>query len=365
MLINLIDQNHIEIEGDTECERFDIKTIGYILKGTKTGSFSDKRHFYNDIVNNEYTGIDCCLYDKLLRDTHKLGFKPFFEPQILLNSSLIVEDEICFKKSDLETIISLFKAKYQMNQKFYNQRISQAIELMMTDFFLESDSVLKYEEKVGDVEKFMRFDDSVVDYKFNSSKSLEKSHRILLDIANRNLYCYVGKYSIIPKTNDTLCVNERMEAVKKFARFNEETLLNYLSEDDCNVQKGEIRIYKESEYFGIDEDSDNSFIEKIPFYDEKYGKVHFHKEDLSDLDPKNNQKKNIKIFLVNTTKDNNGLHKNIDKIKALQNALERYHKENSSSQQGLISLHKSPGKNVSEKPEINFQNYMKKNNIKF
>ena len=116
-----------------------------------------------------------------------------------MNSSLIINDEICYRYHDAFSVYDFYNAKYTIATKFYFHRISTSIELMITDVFKYIDLVYNIKDNIIDNnDKFIYFFDSFIHNIKNSNKdnnrNIKEAKLILDNIDKRNLYTFVGEY---------------------------------------------------------------------------------------------------------------------------------------------------------------------------
>ncbi len=104
---------------------------------------NNSKKYYEQIVFNEKTGIDCDSFDNLNRDIYKYGIKPLYDHNILMNSTQIINDKICYRYEDAFSVFDYYNAKYTISTKFYFHRISTAIELMFIDILKNIDKIYK------------------------------------------------------------------------------------------------------------------------------------------------------------------------------------------------------------------------------
>ena len=305
IILKLIEDKGIDPEcmtNKSDNENFDLNIIKNIFTNATNNS-----KFYEKIVFNPNTLIDCESFDNLNRDTFKYGINSLFDHTILMNSAYVMNDEIFYNHNDASSISHYYNSKYIVELKYYNHRVATAIELMIKDVFKLMDQYSPLIDIINDNNKYLYFFDCYIHNIKNiekENKYIKEAKNILNNIDKRNLYTWVGEY-YLPNDNDS------EKYIKEFKEFNANTLIENKNKDDVKLNPDEIRIKKDIICLGPGSDPFNNIL----FYDNEYNTGKLKQEDVSKLLPKRYKYKIIKIFL--TSKDNN-------KIKAAANALNNY-----------------------------------------
>ena len=286
--------------------------------------------FYEQIVFNHKTGIDCESFDNLNRDIYKYGSPPLYDYNILMNSTQVINDEICYRYKDGFSVYDYYNAKYTIATKFYYHRISTAIELMFTDIIKLIDPLYNFNDLIKNNDKFIYcFDSFLYNIKLKENKQLEDAKIILENIDKRNLYTFIGEYYLSNKQSDS-----------EFNNFDANTLLENRNKTDVKIDQDEIRIKKDVLYLGP---GDFDPLNNIYFYDNEYNIIKRKNEDVSKLLAKRFKSRIIKVFLINKDKK---------KILAAQNALENYKQK----YKGYTHIYKSEQKIKNDEGNINNYN---------
>ena len=260
--------------------------------------------FYEQIIFNPKTGIDCESFDNLNRDIYKYGSPPLYDYNILMNSTQIINDEICYRYKDAFSVYDYYNAKYTISTKFYYHRVSTAIELMFTDIIKLIDPIYNFKDLINNNDKFIYFFDSFLyNIKLNNkeNKEIKEAKKILENIDKRNLYTFLGEYYLSNKQTEN-----------EFNNFNEKTLIDNRNKTDEEINPNEIRIKKDVLYLGP---GDFDPLNNIYFYDNEYNVIKRKNEDVSKLLAKRFKSRIIRVYLINKDKK---------KIEAAQNALDNY-----------------------------------------
>ena len=327
LILKLIELKGIDPESNqNDNENFDLN----LMKKIFTRNNNSKK-YYEQIVFNEKTGIDCDSFDNLNRDIYKYGTKPLYDHNILMNSTQIINDKICYRYEDAFSVFDYYNAKYTISTKFYFHRISTAIELMFIDILKNIDKIYNFSDIINNNDKFIYFFDSFIyNIKNNKkeNKEIKEAKKLLEDIDKRNLYTFVGEYYLSNKQNDN-----------EFENFNEITLIENRNKKDEELNRNDIRIKKDIIYLG---QGDFDPLNNIYFYDDEFNIIKRKNEDVSKLLAKRYKSRIIRVFIID---------KNKKKIEAAQNALENYKKK----YKGYTHLYKSESKINDE--EENVYNY--------
>ena len=305
IILKLIESKGIDpecITNKNEEENFDLNIIKNIFNKK-----SNNPKYYEKIVFNQKTQIDCESFDKLNRDTYKYGGKPSFDYNILMNSTYIINDEICYNDKDSFCVYDYYNAKYAITTKYYKHRVSTAVELMIADVYKLIDNVTPLIDIINNNDKYLYFFDSFIhNIKHNEKDSqyIQKAKLILNNLDKRNLYTSIGDYYLSDDNSE--------KSIDRFDKFNINTLIENRSKDDAELNTDDIRIKKDIICIGS---GNNDPINNILFYDNEFNIVKRKAEDVSKLLPNRYKSRIISVFL--TTKDK-------EKIKAAQNALTNY-----------------------------------------
>ena len=330
LILDLINSKGIDPECFTnknDKENFDLNIIKNIFTNNQNNS-----KFYEKIVFNPKTGIDCDSFDNLKRNIYKYGNKQFsFDCNILMNSMYIINDEIYFNSDKLFSIYDYYNSKYLFTTKYYNHRVSTAAELMITDIYKLMDNVTPIKDIIDNNNKFTHFFDSfILNIKHNEkdNSNIKKAREILNNIDKRNLYTWIGDY-YFPNDLPFNYLNE-------FDKFNANILIENKDKDDVELKPDDIRIKKEVHTFGS---GNGDPFSNLLFYDNEYNIIELKAENVSKLLPNRYKSYVIRVFVTN---------KDEKKIEAATNALKNY-KE---IYKGITLLYKNEQK--SENKEILF-----------
>ena len=344
LILDLINSKGIDPECFTnknDKENFDLNIIKNIFTNNQNNS-----KFYEKIVFNPKTGIDCDSFDNLKRNIYKYGNKQFsFDCNILMNSMYIINDEIYFNSDKLFSIYDYYNSKYLFTTKYYNHRVSTAAELMITDIYKLMDNVTPIKDIIDNNNKFTHFFDSfILNIKHNEkdNSNIKKAREILNNIDKRNLYTWIGDY-YFPNDLPFNYLNE-------FDKFNANILIENKDKDDVELKPDDIRIKKEIQTFGP---GNGDPFSNLLFYDNEYNIIELKAENVSKLLPNRYKSYVIRVFVTN---------KDEKKIEAATNALKNY-KE---IYKGITLLYKNEQKKRNSQNGFNdFHEQLSKKKINF
>jgi HD superfamily phosphohydrolase len=131
--------------------------------------------WYDHLVNNKKTGIDCDKMDYLLRDSLNFGLQIKFDPHRIFRNSRVIDNELCFCERIQDEIMTCFLIRNKMNKNIYRHSKILNIESLyiqqMNLHLKMKDKILKMcQEK--DIPSFIQMND------YNIIQELEKWNEI-------------------------------------------------------------------------------------------------------------------------------------------------------------------------------------------
>ena len=156
-----------------------------------------------------------------------------------MNSAHIINDEICYNYENSFSIYDYYNSKYVITTKYYNHRVSTAIELMIADVYKLIDNVVPLEEIINNNDRYINFFDSfILNIKHNEKDNpdIKQAKSILNNIDVRNLYTSIGDYYLS---------NESLYNLNEFDKFNINTLIENRNKSDVELNPDDIRIKKD------------------------------------------------------------------------------------------------------------------------
>lgn len=137
MLEYLVDANHIDTScsgrGDTDLvarvQR--LITSGHRRSGGGADGTRPGRGYLGEIVANARNSVDVDKFDYIQRDCQNCGLKNSADFTRLQLYMKVIDDEICFKASEVLNLYELFHTRASLHQRVYTHRKAKAIEYMV------------------------------------------------------------------------------------------------------------------------------------------------------------------------------------------------------------------------------------------
>ena len=169
---------------------FSVEEVNFIIdviNPTKEG-------YKYQIVSNK-NGIDVDRFDYLMRDIHMTGLNYGIEFQRIMNYSKIVDGKVKYSDKVKTNIEDFFHIRFIMYREVYNHRKVRGLEHMMKKYLQLIEPVVNIKNVVvsDDIEKFLEFDDSILNRKDVS----EEAKYIVLRMKTRDIYKMVGEIELI------------------------------------------------------------------------------------------------------------------------------------------------------------------------
>ena len=277
----MIDKNNIDLDKN------DIIFIKNYIQNTDL-----KEGFKYEIVANYNNSIDVDKFDYLMRDMYYLlGYSKIHDFSKIFKNTRIIDNTICYNSKISLDIYNLFQQRYLMHKQFYNHKIGKAVEYMIRDILIESNSTFKIADSINDVSRFINFTDDIINtIKITNNVNLNNAKKIIKRLDTRNFYQFIDEY-IIP--ND---ISYNLKKIKP---------IDILSYDSSNININDIIVYDKKINYNY---SDKNPVDNVYFYDNnnlEY-KYKMPKENISLLLPNIFEERIIRIYSkINDTHINN------------------------------------------------------------
>ena len=189
----MVDDNGMDLDKgviDRVCDLITSSNVESTTPGTK---------FLWDIVANKRNSIDVDKFEYLLRDQHSTGVKGNVDVGRLMSFMKVIDDQICFKASEVYNVYDLFHTRANMHQKVYTHKKAKAIEYMIVDALVEADVAWDSEisKSIWDVNEFIRLDDTILKrIEWSKESKLQKGRDLVRKIRRRELYQYVNDFAV-------------------------------------------------------------------------------------------------------------------------------------------------------------------------
>ena len=206
MLKFLVDENHLNVDEDIIKRVSDLITSGHTAPAAAGGASSSAtatvgRHpqFLRDIVANGRNSVDVDKFDYLERDCLNCGLKNSADFGRLIMYSKVIDDEICYKASEVLNLYELFHTRASLHQRVYTHRKAKAIEYMVVDCLLHADVAWGGEisNAIRSPKSFQRLDDTILKrIEWSEDPKLRDAKTILERLRRRELYRYVNEFAV-------------------------------------------------------------------------------------------------------------------------------------------------------------------------
>ena len=189
----MVDDNGMDLDKgviDRVCDLITSSNVESATPGTK---------FLWDIVANKRNSIDVDKFEYLLRDQHSTGVKGNVDVGRLMSFMKVIDDQICFKASEVYNVYDLFHTRANMHQKVYTHKKAKAIEYMIVDALVEADVAWDSEisKSIWDVNEFIGLDDTILKrIEWSKESKLQKGRDLVRRIRRRELYQYVNDFAV-------------------------------------------------------------------------------------------------------------------------------------------------------------------------
>jgi HD superfamily phosphohydrolase len=267
----MIDKNNIDIEKN------DIKLIKNYIQNNDY-----KEGFKYEIVANYNNSIDVDKFDYLMRDMYYLlGYSKIHDFSKIFKNTKIIDNTICYDSKISLDIYNLFQQRYFMHKQFYNHKIGKAVEYMIRDILIESNSTFKIAESINDISRFINFTDDIINtIKLTNNVNLNNAKKIIKQLDKRDFYKFIDEY-IIP--ND---ISNNLDKIKP---------IDILSYCDNNINVDDIIVYDKKINYNY---KDQNPVDFVYFYDNNdlNKKYKLNKNNISLLLPHIFEERIIRIY---------------------------------------------------------------------
>ena len=207
MLNYLVDVNHLSVDQTVVKRVCELITSGH-PDPTATGGPSAcasnpgaNRHpqFLRDIVANGRNSVDVDKFDYIQRDCQNCGIKSSSDFGRLMQYMKVIEDEICFKASEVLNVYELFHTRASLHQRVYSHRKAKAIEYMVVDALVHADAAWGNEisNAIWRAQDFVKLDDTVLKrIEWSEEAALEPARALLRRLRRRELYRFVNEFTV-------------------------------------------------------------------------------------------------------------------------------------------------------------------------
>ncbi|CAL0312970.1 unnamed protein product [Lupinus luteus] len=192
MIDHMVDEHHIDIDSEL------LKKVKVMITASDHSTQKAKeKMFLYDIVANGRTEIDVDKFDYIVRDSRACGLGCNFQPERLMESMKVVDDEICYRAKDYLTIHKLFSTRADLHRTVYTHAKVQAIELMVIEAMLKANPHLDIKSLIHQPSEFWKLDDSLLKkIETSSGQELKESRDLIRRIRRRDIYQFCNEFSV-------------------------------------------------------------------------------------------------------------------------------------------------------------------------
>ncbi|EAX84478.1 hypothetical protein TVAG_579800 [Trichomonas vaginalis G3] len=190
----------------------------------------------------------------------------------LIYNSRVIDDQLCWKFSEIPTIEMFFYNFNDMAERVYKHRVVQAIELMIMDIFDVFFEKVDITELTQDPNVFVQYDDRIL-YSVELNEYGEKAKNISDRIIRRDLYKFIGEVRIAPKNSGG----------EKYSQRHPKSIEEDIVEKVDGLTTDDIRVVSSRFRYGLTRDRHPLLC--IPFWKEENQKIFLTKDQISAINP--------------------------------------------------------------------------------
>ena len=204
MLEYLIDANHLDLTAHGAPEDLvrrvqSLITSGHGPRASSQGAPGPAKGYLKEIVANARNSVDVNKFDYIARDCQNCGLKNSADFTRLQLYMKVIDDEICFKASEVLNLYELFHTRASLHQRVYTHKKAKAIEYMVVDALSEADEVWGSEvsRAIWSPRDFCQLDDTVLKrIEWSRDEKMRPAQAILARLRRRDLYKYVNEFTV-------------------------------------------------------------------------------------------------------------------------------------------------------------------------
>eukprot|EP01017_Pseudomicrothorax_dubius_P046440 TRINITY_DN8181_c0_g1_i1.p1 TRINITY_DN8181_c0_g1~~TRINITY_DN8181_c0_g1_i1.p1 ORF type:complete len:509 (-),score=70.18 TRINITY_DN8181_c0_g1_i1:40-1566(-) len=286
LLDYMIDDNHIDIKPEN------VKLIKSLIRGEQFSS--NISPWIYEIVANKRNSLDVDKFDYISRDSYYVGAKDLtFDSRGLIEESLVINNEICYPSKMSFKIYDLFHTRYRLFKSIYLHRVNQALDMMVTDIFVQANSRFKFLDIIKDPEEYTYLTDSILlDIERSKSKELVDSRALIRRLRCRDLYKFVNEALILP---------EKAHKLPSDKGQIEREIVNCSSGDCESFTEKDIFVKISNINYAM---KDQNPVDSVSFYRRDNPLVSFklNRNDVSLLLPSEFSEKKLRVFVRDKSK---------------------------------------------------------------
>ena len=174
-----------------------VQKVKDLISSNDSGYKQNK--FLFDIVANKRNSVDVDKFEYLMRDSKNTGISASVDMNRLISFMKVIDDEICFKASEVYNVYRLFDMRANMHHVVYTHKKAKAVEYMIVDAMVEADVGWnsRISHAIRDPKEFIKLDDTIVkQIEFSNEPELQKARDIIKRLRKRDLYVFVNEYTV-------------------------------------------------------------------------------------------------------------------------------------------------------------------------
>jgi len=161
----------------------------------------DNTGFIYQIISNNVNGLDVDKYDYINRDAYHIGIKSGFDHMKLIDSAIVINNNIVYSEQSQINIYNLFQTRYAFHKQVYQHKGVISASHMIVDIMSQLDEPLGITTSILDIEKFVMMTDNYIIQSMkqsNVSKLIQLNHRLY----THNMYPHI--ISLVDKSIDKI-----------------------------------------------------------------------------------------------------------------------------------------------------------------
>ena len=174
-----------------------VQKVKDLISSNESG-YTENRFLF-DIVANKRNSVDVDKFEYLMRDSKNTGISASVDMNRLISFMKVIDDEICFKASEVYNVYRLFDMRANMHHVVYTHKKAKAVEYMIVDAMVEADIGWnsRISQAIRDPREFVKLDDTIVkQIEFSNEPELQKARDIIKRLRKRDLYVFVNEYTV-------------------------------------------------------------------------------------------------------------------------------------------------------------------------
>ena len=167
----------------------------------------NKKGFIYQIASNNLNGLDVDKYDYICRDTLHTSIKNGFDHSRMIESVLVIDNNIVYPEQSEQDIYNLFITRHLLHRRAYSHKGVVSAQYIITDIMKIIDKVIGISQSIKNMNSFVKMTDDYIlqymefllDMRDKNIPSLilsDNDYTTLTNLRNRlqthNLYPHIG-----------------------------------------------------------------------------------------------------------------------------------------------------------------------------